>query len=105
MQHGPAIEATVVDTTGCGDVFHGAYAATLAAGEMSRRPSASPTYRSRTESRRSPGGCGILPGWPVINQYLRVVVRRGWKALEATGSVKLEVVARAPCTGGFRLWA
>ena len=31
-QHQPAYAVTVVDTTGCGDVFHGAYAAGLAQG-------------------------------------------------------------------------
>jgi len=31
--HQPAIQVKVVDTTGCGDVFHGAYAAALAFGE------------------------------------------------------------------------
>jgi len=31
-RHQPAFEVEVVDTTGCGDVFHGAYAATLAEG-------------------------------------------------------------------------
>jgi ribokinase len=30
----PAYQVEVVDTTGCGDVFHGAYAARLAAGEQ-----------------------------------------------------------------------
>lgn len=32
LQHHPAFSVTVTDTTGCGDVFHGAYAATLAEG-------------------------------------------------------------------------
>ena len=35
-QHQPAFRVTVVDTTGCGDVFHGAYAAALVR-EMPRR--------------------------------------------------------------------
>ncbi len=32
VRHQPAFSVAVVDTTGCGDVFHGAYAATLAWG-------------------------------------------------------------------------
>jgi len=32
VRHRPAFEVQVVDTTGCGDVFHGAYAAALARG-------------------------------------------------------------------------
>lgn len=32
IQHHPAFEVQVVDTTGCGDVFHGAYAAGIAWG-------------------------------------------------------------------------
>ena len=31
-RHQPAFPVSVVDTTGCGDVFHGAYAAALARG-------------------------------------------------------------------------
>ncbi len=33
VAHQPAFEVTCTDTTGCGDVFHGAYAAALAAGQ------------------------------------------------------------------------
>jgi sugar/nucleoside kinase (ribokinase family) len=33
LRHQPAFPIDVVDTTGCGDVFHGAYAAALARGE------------------------------------------------------------------------
>ena len=32
-RHHPAFEVSAADTTGCGDVFHGAYAASLALGE------------------------------------------------------------------------
>ena len=31
-QHQPSFDVPVVDTTGCGDVFHGAYAVALARG-------------------------------------------------------------------------
>lgn len=33
VRHEPAVPVTVVDTTGCGDVFHGSYAAALAQGK------------------------------------------------------------------------
>ncbi len=32
VRHQPAFPVEVVDTTGCGDVFHGAYASALAEG-------------------------------------------------------------------------
>ena len=32
MRHQPAFKIKAIDTTGCGDVFHGAYAAALARG-------------------------------------------------------------------------
>jgi len=32
VRHQPAFAVEVVDTTGCGDVFHGAYASALARG-------------------------------------------------------------------------
>jgi sugar/nucleoside kinase (ribokinase family) len=35
--HQPALCVDVVDTTGCGDVFHGAYAAELARGESTEQ--------------------------------------------------------------------
>jgi sugar/nucleoside kinase (ribokinase family) len=37
VHHLPAYQVNVVDTTGCGDVFHGAYAAALARGESVSR--------------------------------------------------------------------
>jgi len=33
VHHVPALKVQVVDTTGCGDVFHGAYAASIALGD------------------------------------------------------------------------
>jgi sugar/nucleoside kinase (ribokinase family) len=59
--HVPAYPAHVVDTTGCGDVFHGAYAAALSrgatAGERVRFASAAAAL-----SAAGRGGRGALPG-------------------------------------------
>ena len=33
VQHYPAFKVKAIDTTGCGDVFHGAYAVALARGQ------------------------------------------------------------------------
>ncbi len=46
--HQPAYRVPVVDTTGCGDVFHGAYAAALARGLDLSGACASPPRRRRS---------------------------------------------------------
>ena len=58
--HQPAHAARIVDTTGCGDVFHGAYAAVLAGGASARERVrfASAAAALSAEGR---GGRGALP--------------------------------------------
>lgn len=69
-QHLPAFRVKAVDTTGCGDVFHGAYAAALARG----RPLAG---RLRIASAAAalkatrPGGQSGCPTWPAVQRFLR----------------------------------
>ena len=46
VRHFPAFQVEVVDTTGCGDVFHGAYAACIAWGESVDRAIRSSSPRS-----------------------------------------------------------
>jgi sulfofructose kinase len=73
-RHHPAFAVTAVDTTGCGDVFHGAYAATLARGadlpERLRLASAAAALKAM----RSGGPAGI-PGRAEVETFLGEVGR------------------------------
>lgn len=66
----PSFPVEVVDTTGCGDVFHGAYAAALARG-------ADPDERvefaaaAAALKARAPGGQRGIPHREVVEAYLR----------------------------------
>lgn len=68
-QHFPAYPVDVIDTTGCGDVFHGAYAAALAAGDelpgRIRLASASAALKA-TER----GGQAGIPSRNTVEQFL-----------------------------------
>jgi sugar/nucleoside kinase (ribokinase family) len=57
--HVPAIRVKVVNTTGCGDVFHGAYAAALARGEPVERCIRTATAAAAVYASR-PGGWQYL---------------------------------------------
>jgi sulfofructose kinase len=59
VRHMPVFKVEVVDTTGCGDVFHGAYAAALAAGmDADRRIAfASAAAALKAASRGGQSGC------------------------------------------------
>jgi sugar/nucleoside kinase (ribokinase family) len=60
----------VVDTTGCGDVFHGAYAAALARGlalEERLRVAAAAAALKATR----PGGQAGCPSWAAVRRLLR----------------------------------
>ena len=57
-QHFPAFEVAVVDTTGCGDVFHGEYAAALAQGKGLPQRLAIATAAAALKATRRGGQAG-----------------------------------------------
>ncbi|MBI4551686.1 MAG: hypothetical protein HY710_05420 [Candidatus Latescibacteria bacterium] len=71
-QHQPAYPVETVDTTGCGDVFHGAYASALARGvevaERVRFASAAAALKAT-----QPGGQAGIPTRPVVEGFLKSV--------------------------------
>lgn len=69
-RHYPAFRVRAVDTTGCGDVFHGAYAAALARGlplEERLRVAAAAAALKATR----PGGQAGCPTWAAVRRRLR----------------------------------
>lgn len=67
--HQPAFPVSVVDTTGCGDVFHGAFLASVLGGEDCRacaRFAAAAAALSAT----APGGRGRLPDREELESFL-----------------------------------
>lgn len=70
VHHHPAFAVEVVDSTGCGDVFHGAYASALARGlaakERIRFASAAAALKAT-----QPGGQAGIPNWPAVMQFLQ----------------------------------
>lgn len=65
-----AFPVPVVDTTGCGDVFHGAYAAALARGwplEERLRVAAAAAALKATQA----GGQAGCPSWAAVRRFLR----------------------------------
>jgi len=70
VHHFPAFRVEVVDTTGCGDVFHGAYAACIAGGHSVRRAIAVATAAAGLKATR-PGGRSGIPDLPTVERFLR----------------------------------
>lgn len=70
MQYFPAFTVPVVDTTGCGDVFHGSYAAAIARGESVRRSVAIASATAALKATQAGGRAGI-PSLPVVDEFLR----------------------------------
>jgi ribokinase len=70
VAHQPAYPVKVVDTTGCGDVFHGAYAAGLAMGlevhERFRVAAAAAALKAT-----QPGGQAGAPSWAHVQEFLK----------------------------------
>ncbi|MEJ5197917.1 MAG: PfkB family carbohydrate kinase, partial [Anaerolineae bacterium] len=69
VRHLPALRVAAVDTTGCGDVFHGAYAASLARGESNERAIQIATIAAGLKATK-PGGRLGIPDWATVEAYL-----------------------------------
>lgn len=71
VKHQPAFRVRVVDTTGCGDVFHGAYASALARGldveECIRFASATAALKATRQ-----GGQAGIPNRAAVESFLAV---------------------------------
>ena len=69
-QHLPAFKVKAIDTTGCGDVFHGAYAAALARGlplvDRVRFASAAAALKATRH-----GGQAGIPSLTAVNKFLK----------------------------------
>lgn len=71
-RHQPALPVEVVDTTGCGDVFHGAYAAALAEGQ----PLQERIRFATTAAALKAGAYGAQAGIPTRDKVERAKERR-----------------------------
>jgi sugar/nucleoside kinase (ribokinase family) len=75
VRHVPAFRVGVVDTTGCGDVFHGAYAASIARGEVVDRAIRVATATAGLKATR-PGGRAGIPDRATVERFLEAGGRR-----------------------------
>lgn len=70
VKYFPAFEVPVVDTTGCGDVFHGAYAAALAFGKSIPQAIRIATAAAGLKASQKGGRAGI-PDMAAVEKLLR----------------------------------
>jgi ribokinase len=70
VRYQPAFKVQVVDTTGCGDVFHGAYAASIARGDSVDRAIRVATAAAGLKATQ-PGGRAGIPSQPVVDAFLQ----------------------------------
>jgi sulfofructose kinase len=68
--HFPAYRVQVVDTTGCGDVFHGAYAACIAGGQSIATAIKVATATAGLKATQ-PGGRTGIPNRATVDRFLR----------------------------------
>lgn len=68
VTHHPALQLAVVDTTGCGDVFHGAYSAMLARGADVAAAVRIATIAAGLKARKAGSQAGA-PTWREIEMY------------------------------------
>jgi sulfofructose kinase len=70
VRHQPACRVQVVDTTGCGDVFHGAYAAAIVRGENVPRAITVATAAAGLKATQ-PGGRRGIPDWEAVARVIQ----------------------------------
>jgi sulfofructose kinase len=70
VRHFPAYRVQVADTTGCGDVFHGAYAACIAQGESVPTAIKVATATAGLKATQ-PGGRTGIPNRTTVDRFLR----------------------------------
>jgi sulfofructose kinase len=70
VHHFPAYQVEVVDTTGCGDVFHGAYAASIARGEPVPTAIRIATATAGLKATQ-PGGRSGIPTRAAVEAFLK----------------------------------
>ena len=70
VRHQPAFSVKTVDTTGCGDVFHGAYAATLATNDDLADRIRFASAAAALKATKSGGQAGI-PSREAVEEFLR----------------------------------
>lgn len=70
VRHVPAFQVQAVDTTGCGDVFHGAYAACIARGKTIARAIQIATAAAGIKATQ-PGGRSGIPDLSTVERFLR----------------------------------
>ena len=68
----PAYPVNALDTTGCGDVFHGAYAAALARGCSIPRAMEVATVAAGLKATQAGGRRGI-PDWATVQHHLKTI--------------------------------
>ena len=69
-RHEPAFEVNAIDTTGCGDVFHGAYAAALSRGLATRDRIRFASAAAALKATKHGGQAGI-PNRATVEKFLR----------------------------------
>jgi sulfofructose kinase len=69
VRHCPSFDVRVVDTTGCGDVFHGAYAAAIAGGDGVDRAILVATAAAGLKATQ-PGGRAGIPDRATVKRFL-----------------------------------
>lgn len=70
VAHFPAFRVQVVDSTGCGDVFHGAYAAALARGEDIPHAIAIASASAAIKATQ-PGGRSGIPSLQTVEYFIK----------------------------------
>jgi sugar/nucleoside kinase (ribokinase family) len=73
VKHFAAFQIQPVDTTGCGDVFHGAYAACLAK-NLSIENSIEIASATAAIKATQPGGRRGIPNWPAVQNFLQTKI-------------------------------